>query len=137
MRSHKPPAGILVGSVTDSSGSAVPNASVEAKNLSTNVTSTTKANKNGEYRVDNLLVGRYSLTASAPGFGTSAISDIAVRLNLTATANFTLQVGQVSTTIDVRESAATIDTTTSQISATFDGQDASGLSHKPQPVREC
>ena len=119
--------GNLVGSVIDSSGSAVPNALVEARNPATNVATTAKANAKGEYRIDNLLAGRYSLTASAPGFASNAIKDLEVQLNRTATANFTLQIGQVATSVDVRESAATIDTTTSQIQATFDGQDARNL----------
>ena len=59
--------GDLVGVVTDSSGAIVPNASVVATNQATGFKGTTKSNGAGEYRINNLPVGAYSITATAPG----------------------------------------------------------------------
>src|SRR5947207_6108271 len=98
--------GNLVGTVSDPSGAGVPAATVEATNVETNVSSSTKTNDRGEYRIGNLLVGHYNLTATAPGFATAKVADIQVQLNATQTANMTLQVGQVSTTVEISAAAA-------------------------------
>ncbi len=106
--------GSLVGVVSDSTGAAVPNASVSLENMATSVRANTRTNTSGEYRFNNILIGRYKLTASATGFTTTTLASVLVELNKTSTANLTLQVGAVSTTVEVSEAAATIDTTTAQ-----------------------
>lgn len=116
--------GELVGIVRDSSGSAVPNASIVAANEITGTKLSVVADSEGEYRVANLLVGPYSLTASAPGFAPSEVKGIAVDLNKTATVNVTLQISSVSTAISVTEAPSVIDTTTAQIGNTFTAQEA-------------
>ena len=58
----------IVGTVTDASGAAVPDAKVVATNRDTNVQYSTVANGSGEYRLNNIPVGTYSVAASAPGF---------------------------------------------------------------------
>src|ERR1700743_3190631 len=60
--------GTVVGTITDASGGAVPNAKVEAKNVETTVVSTTETTGAGEYRLGGLLPGNYTITASASGF---------------------------------------------------------------------
>jgi len=57
--------GDLIGTVVDKSGAVVPNATVTAMNQATNVKSTTTTNNSGEYRFNNLAIGRYTVTASA------------------------------------------------------------------------
>ena len=119
--------GDLVGTVQDPSGGAVPNASVTATNTATNTSSSTVTNSNGEYRISNLLPGAYSVSASAAGFGKSTLSNVAVNLNQTATANLTLQVGAVATSVEVVEANAGLDTTTAQIENTFTATQAADL----------
>ena len=79
--------GDLVGTVVDPSGSGIPNATVEATNVATNVKSTTTTNANGEYRLTNLPPGTYSIMARAGGFATTQLQNVRVNLNQTATAN--------------------------------------------------
>jgi hypothetical protein len=119
--------GNIVGIVLDASGAAVPGVTVTATDVATSVKSSAKGNSAGEYRFNNLLIGTYNLEATAPGFNTSSVKNVQVDLNKTATQNFTLQVGQTTTTVDVVESAAVIDTTTSQLQNTFDGKAARDL----------
>ncbi len=111
--------GDLVGTVTDASGAAVPNADVTATNTGTGIKSSTVANANGEYRIPNLEPGTYNLTAAASGFATAELRDLAVKLNQATTANLSLKIGTVSTSIEVTEAGAAIDTTTAQIQNTF------------------
>ena len=60
--------GNLVGTVLDSSGAAIPGAMVEVENMATGVKNTVTADDSGFYRVNNLLVGKYNVKASANGF---------------------------------------------------------------------
>jgi hypothetical protein len=119
--------GTLVGTVLDASSAGVPKAKVDARNLETNVVTSTIANDAGDYRIGNLVAGTYSITASAAGFSTSTMQNIIVAANKTATANLTIQVGSVSTIIDVTTSAPVIDTTSATIQNTFDNQMARDL----------
>ena len=114
--------GSLVGTVADATGAAAPNVTVELENMATGVRASTKTNASGEYRFNNILVGRYKLTASAAGFTTTSLANVAVELNKTSTANLTLQVGSVSTTVEVTDAAATIDTTTAQVQSSYDAR---------------
>jgi hypothetical protein len=118
--------GDLVGKVTDSSGALVSNSTVEAVNIGTGQKVTTTTNSSGEYHFSNLPIGHYKITASGNGL-TGGFNDIRVDLNKIATANITATVGQSSTTVEVVEQAATIDTTTAQIQTNYDPKQAQDL----------
>ncbi len=119
--------GSLTGSVMDSSGAAIPSATVEAVNSATGIKATGATNAAGEYRFANLAVGSYNLRAAAAGFTTSELTGVAVDLNKEATANVVLQVGSTSSTVEVVAAASTIDTSTAQITTDFGQRLASDL----------
>ena len=104
--------GNIIGSVLDASGAAVSNASVQSENAATAVKVTTTTDSSGLYRLSNLPVGSYKVTASAAGFTSTAVDGAQVALNVTSTVNITMQVGTVSSTVEVSAAAAIIDTTT-------------------------
>jgi hypothetical protein len=112
--------GNLVGNVFDPSGATIPNASVTVTNEATGVQNKTTTTGSGEYRFSNLPVGSYTLTVQATGFEKSEKKGVAVQLNLTATSNMTLGVGQAATTVEVNAAPAEIDTSTAQIQTTFE-----------------
>jgi hypothetical protein len=116
--------GQLVGTVFDQSAAAVPNATVEIVNRATNAKSATTTSATGEYRFNNIPPGAYDLKTTHPGFNTSTLRAIQVSLGKASTANVTLAVGDVSTAIEVVDSAALIDTTTAQVGATFGQREA-------------
>ena len=68
--------GDLTGTVLDSSGAAIPNATVVALNDETGVKTTAQTNADGVYRFTNLPVGRYTVTASATGFTTDTLKNV-------------------------------------------------------------
>jgi len=113
--------GNVVGSVTDTSGAAVVGAEVTATNLATGVVANARTNESGAYRFDHLTVGTYSIGVKMTGFKTVS-EKVDVQLNLTATRNLTLQPGAASETVEVSGTPPTIDTTTSQLTTTYENQ---------------
>src|SRR5262249_50860118 len=114
----------LVGTVVDQSQGVVPGANVEIVNTATNVKMSTTTNAVGEYRFSNLPAGAYDLKTSHTGFSTSNLKGILISLGKTSTANVTLAIGEVATTIEVVETPTLIDTTTAQVGATFGEREA-------------
>ncbi|HKN35832.1 MAG TPA: carboxypeptidase regulatory-like domain-containing protein [Terriglobales bacterium] len=119
--------GDLVGTVFDKSGAVIPNATVTAVNVATNVKTTTTTTASGEYRFGNLLVGKYDMTVSATGFTSTALRGLPIELNKTATANITLEIGQVATTVEVSGAAPLIDTTTAQVETSYEAKQLQDL----------
>lgn len=119
--------GDLTGVVTDPTGAAVPNAKVEATNTATGVKTTQNTNATGEYHLANLPFGAYDVTASAQGFAPTTLKAVSIELNKIATANIALQVGQTTSTVEVTEAAAVIDTSTATISNTYDSRQSENL----------
>ncbi len=114
--------GDLTGTIQDKTGAVVPNATVVALNESTGVKTTTSTNANGVYRLGNLPVGSYTLTAAAKGFSTSSVRALSVVLSNVITANLTLEVGAASTLVEVSAAQAGIDTTTAQVQTSFESR---------------
>ncbi|MDQ2711468.1 MAG: TonB-dependent receptor [Acidobacteriota bacterium] len=119
--------GNITGTVYDPTGATVPAASTVAHNMATGVDITTSTTSAGDYRFENLPIGTYTLTVSAPGFVSGQIANVNVPLNQTVTANVKLTIGQASTRVEVTEAAAPIDTTTAQIQTTYNAKQISDL----------
>ncbi|MDE0126700.1 MAG: carboxypeptidase-like regulatory domain-containing protein [Bryobacterales bacterium] len=116
--------GHLVGSVVDQSGASIPSCIVSVENVATGVSWNQEADEFGAYRFNNLPVGDYTLSAKSVGFAPKMLSGIAVALNRTSTANVTLELGEVQTTVEVTAASAQIDTTTSTVGGSFDSRQA-------------
>ena len=116
--------GHLVGSVVDQSGASIPGCTVSVENVATGVSWSQEADEFGAYRFNNLPVGDYTLSAKSVGFAPKMLSGIAVALNRTSTANVTLELGEVQTTVEVTAASAQIDTTTSTVGGSFDSRQA-------------
>src|SRR5260370_31387343 len=109
----------LVGAVTDASGATVPNANIEIQHLATGVKTTTKTNADGQYRLNNIPIGLYDVTASAAGFAKATLKNVDIQVGETNTANLTLQIGSVATSVEISEICVVIDTTTTPLTANF------------------
>ncbi len=119
--------GNLTGTVYDTTGAAVPDASVIAHNSSTGQESDTKSTSKGDYRFENLPVGSYTISVTAAGFSKTDVQNVVVQLNETVTTNVTLQIGQSATTVQVTEIGSAIDTTTAQLQTTFSTAEVANL----------
>jgi len=93
--------GGITGTVSDKSGSVLPNTTVTIVGDQTKLTRTLKTNENGAYDFVNLPIGTYTVTVTHEGFQSERLPSILVQANRTATLNVSLKVGQVGTTVDV------------------------------------
>ena len=118
--------GDVVGTVKDNSGAVVADASVEATNLGTGFKTTVKSNTGGEFHFVNLPAGHYSVKASGGGLA-GTIADVEVQLNHTVTANVIATPTSSTTTVEVNEQAAAVDTVTATISNTFETKQTQDL----------
>jgi hypothetical protein len=73
--------GTLLGTVTDSSGALVPNATIVVTNQATGVASTIQSNADGLFNINTLQPGTYTVRASASGFQSSEAHDIVIHVN--------------------------------------------------------
>jgi hypothetical protein len=120
---------IIGGVVKDSAGAVVPGAKITAVNKNTNVQFTSVTNSAGECRLNNIPVGRYDISGTAAGFAAQTITNVQTDLNLT------LQVSSVSSTVEVIDSPAEIDTSTAQVQTTFDSSKPSTCHRPGSPKR--
>ncbi len=104
----------LSGAVTDPTGAAVPDASVTATNVATGIPTKTEADAAGNYIV-YVAPGTYTLTVEKTGFKASVLSGIKLEVDQEAVVNAQLQVGQVSTEVEVRGAAPLVETTTASV----------------------
>jgi hypothetical protein len=93
--------GGITGTVTDSSGSVLPETTVTAVGDQTALTRTQKTTSTGAYDFVNLPIGTYTLSFTHDGFQSQKIPSIAVQADRTATLNAVLKVGQIGTVITV------------------------------------
>lgn len=101
--------GSIVGTVTDPSGAAVPNAKVVITNTNTSQATTLTTNGAGVYNSGSLAPGQYKVQASAKGFSTTS-EVLTVLVSNTANGDIHLQVGQESTVVEVQASEVQVNT---------------------------
>ena len=92
------------GTVQDVSKALVPGVTITLLNTGTGVTSNQVTNEDGVYTFPSVPAGNYSVTASLPGFKTSVQTGIQVTL-APVKVNFTLEVGQLDSKVEVIASA--------------------------------
>ena len=103
-------AGKITGTVTDATGAAVPDVTVEAKSVETGAPRAAVSNASGVYVIAPLPVGSYSLEARKEGFKAISRSGLRIDINSTLTLDLHLEVGNVSERVTVEAAAPTIET---------------------------
>ncbi len=106
--------GEVLGTVLDPSSSPVSHASITLTNQETGAVSRTTTGDSGDYDFPNVRLGRYTLTAEAPGFSKAVAANIQVDVNARQRVDIGLQVGQTSESVQVTDAAAALDTDSSE-----------------------
>jgi hypothetical protein len=110
--------GVIQGTVSDQSGALVPGATVEARNLDTNVARTLTTAADGRFVFLQLVPGRYRLTVSLQGFATHVQDDITLTVGQSITVNPALKVSGTAETVTVT-GVSSIDVTRTEVSNTI------------------
>jgi hypothetical protein len=105
--------GSIDGTVTDSTGAVVQQASVSIRNVGTNLVVTAQTKDDGSFSVADLPIGTYEITFTKAGFEKVVYPQILVQGNLTTTVKATLQPGEVTTSITVEATPLLNETDTS------------------------
>jgi len=108
--------GIITGTVTDSSGAAVPAARVSATNVATNTGFSTETTSSGDFTIPALPVGTYNVRIEKTGFKSAVRRDVILNSGATVTMNATLEVGAVTESIQVSASLDLLQTSTAKVS---------------------
>jgi len=115
--------GSISGTVTDPQGAIIAGAQVKAKNVETGVVFTSTTDSSGLFRLNLLPSGTYNLDVTSQGFKTTSSTGVIVDAGRDAgLGTIHLSVGDTSTTVEVTAEAPLIETSQSQITATFSGQ---------------
>ncbi len=101
--------GTVTGLVVDTTRSAVLNAGVDLINEETRVVRNTKTNESGIYRFDAVDPGNYTVKVSTPGFKTFTVQPFPVNAGVVAI-DAQLEIGEVSSVVEVSSSAALLQT---------------------------
>jgi hypothetical protein len=118
----------ITGTVTDSSGAAVPNAQVEVKNAEHGISRTATSNGSGDFLFASLPIGSYDLTVTAGGFKKYEARGIILRVADKARVNVPLQVGTITTEVIVEGAdVAQVETQSSDLGNTVTGKEISQL----------
>jgi len=117
----------LQGTVTDTTGAVVPNASVTILDKETNQTQTVKTDGAGTYTFNRLAPAAYTVTVEAPGFAKRIVDDVTVSGETIQALNVTLGAEGGSQTINVTDISPAINTATATISATITGRELQAL----------
>lgn len=91
----------LNGTVYDPSGASIPNASVLLKNLSGKGQEIARSNAAGEYHFDSIPASKYEVEVNARGFARYRLPALDLTANPAAQADFHLEIGAISETLDV------------------------------------
>jgi hypothetical protein len=114
--------GTIRGVVKDASGAVIPGASVAAVNQSTGAGFETITGSAGIYSFPNLLTGDYTITVQLSGFKKFVHKDVPVFANQVTDADATLDVGDVTTTIEITGGNELVSTSSSQLGGTIEGK---------------
>ncbi len=107
----------VLGTVTDSAGAVVPNATVQVKNVGTGKVQQVSTDAQGRYTVADLPVGNYEAQASAQGFQTTVRPGISLTVGAQAVVDFSLMVGQSQQTVTVDAQVSQVDTVSTAVAS--------------------
>ena len=103
--------GTITGTIMDSSGGAVSNATITARNTETGVARTVTAGPNGQFSISPLQVGTYDVSGESTGFKQELRHGIVLVVGQEAVVNLTLQVGNVTEQVTVTDAPPLVNTT--------------------------
>lgn len=103
----------ILGTIKDSQGGAIANVKVILKSLDNGVEQNAVTDADGNYQFGSAKIGRYEVSASAPGFKKAVAQPFTATVGARQRLDLTLQVGDVAESVTVSDAAAVLETETS------------------------
>jgi hypothetical protein len=114
--------GAIVGTVFDSQHRPISNASVTLQQTSQSSVRMTKSGREGNFNFSPLAIGTYSLTVESPRFGRTVEPAIVITAQTSVRTDVTLQVGNVTQTVEVRSGDELLETQSSAVQQLVDAK---------------
>jgi outer membrane receptor protein involved in Fe transport len=105
----------IVGKVTDATGAVVPGAQVAVTNLGTNIARSVTGNETGDYVVNLLPVGRYSVRIEVPGFKVFTVAELTLVAGDRVRVDARMEVGQTSEAVSITAELPALQTDSSTL----------------------
>src|SRR5450631_3712902 len=118
----------IVGTVTDPSGAAVPNAAITVTNIETGQTRSLTTSGDGQYVAPDLHIGHYAVRAQGAGFKVVEQKDVVLNVNDRARVDFKLTLGTATEQVTVEAAAIAVQADSGEVSDLITGQQISQLS---------
>jgi hypothetical protein len=118
--------GNIVGTVTDQSGAAVPNAEVVITDLDRGTPFQTTTNTDGNYTQTHLLAGHYQVKVTAAGFAEFTATAV-VQVDATTRVDAQIQVGKAASSVTVTAETPTLTMDRAEISNTLTASEVEKL----------
>ena len=116
------PTADMIGTVTDSSGAAVPNAHVSVRNTGTAEMRTVDTGATGDFAFSLLQLGTYTVSIEAMGFKKFSATNITLASGDRVRVDAKMELGDVNQTVEVTAVAPALQTDTSTLSGTLTEQ---------------
>jgi hypothetical protein len=112
--------GTVLGTVSDTSGAVVPGTTVTVHNVDTGLLRKTETQADGSYRVPELPIGTYDVTAEKSGFQTSVTKGVQVGVAAERHVDAALKPGEITEQLEVSgEALPQIETTSGTLGGTL------------------
>jgi hypothetical protein len=118
----------IVGTVTDPTGAAVPNAAITVTAVETGIVRSLNTSSDGQYVAPDLHIGRYTVKAVAAGFKAIEQKDIVLAVNDRTRVDLKLQVGSATEQVTVEAAAIVVQADSGEVSDVITGQQLNQLS---------
>jgi hypothetical protein len=119
--------GTISGTVTDSSGAAIANASVLVHNDETGNERRLQTGPDGRYNAPSIPVGSYTVTVKAAGFADQSRTGIPLSVGQSQNVNLALALTGVAQSVTVKDEPLVVNTSTQQTAGLIDARQVKEL----------
>jgi hypothetical protein len=110
----------IIGTASDETKALLPGVAVTATDQAAGRQVTAVTNERGEYRLQNLPAGKYTVQAELSGFTTVILRDVELLVGQNAAIPIVMKIAQVSETLTVVGETPLVDTASSQVAGNVD-----------------
>jgi outer membrane receptor protein involved in Fe transport len=119
--------GSIGGTVTDTSGGALPGVTVTITSVERQTVDTAVTNESGFYVKDRLIPGNYEVKAELASFKTAVVPSVRVGVDAQTPVNFNLEVGALTETVEVTGGSPLLKTDRADVATRFDTKELTEL----------